>query len=189
MTMDKETEAALRASIKHWEENVAAERAEDVSTDAADCALCREFPGCSGCPVAAAVGVDGCQKTPYDLASIALDDWHAEQPGAGAAFKQAATEELDFLKSLLPEGRQPDYPLSGTPLCDMENAEVRQDRGARRDATVPSARACRFIRHQRRRHLDYSTPAPPHPTRGRIDEKDLRNNSACRLNGADCLQR
>lgn len=51
--MDERTEAALRKSIAHWQDNVNATSRDDVSVGPRACALCVEFhdKGCVGCPV------------------------------------------------------------------------------------------------------------------------------------------
>ena len=109
--MDKETEAALRESIKHWEENVAAKKVEDTGVAASDCALCIKFFDdglCNGCPVKQHTSRVRCKETPFYRAWIAENNWFVN-PGsekAAAAFKAAAQEELDFLKSLLPKEKQ-----------------------------------------------------------------------------------
>ena len=116
--MDERTETALRASIKHWEENVAAATPNEASTQPEDCALCRMFAigardRCGGCPVADA-GYPGCDGSPWGRAWEGLEIWRAavdmEAQGRGNAktaaapknWRKAAQAELDFLRSLLP---------------------------------------------------------------------------------------
>ena len=105
--MDKETEAALRESIKHWEENVAAQDPKEVGVLASDCALCIkffDFGACNGCPVAKRTGLARCNGTPFEEAFDAEAYWwkNPSSAEAKATFKSAAQAELDFLKSLLP---------------------------------------------------------------------------------------
>lgn len=113
-TMDKRTREALEASIKHWQENVAAEEYLRASLRAEDCALCIKFNShatdensegektdCIGCPVMERTGIRYCEGSPYGRASRALANWrlHAENR---EAFRAAAQRELDFLISLRP---------------------------------------------------------------------------------------
>lgn len=103
--MDERTLTALKASIKHWEENVAAVVPNEASTGPEECALCQEFnnsrDGCDGCPVAKHTEETLCDGSPYELADTALRKW---QNGLGTReqWQSAAQAELDFLKSLLP---------------------------------------------------------------------------------------
>jgi hypothetical protein len=118
--MDERTLKALRASIKHWEENAAATHWSEADVAGTSCALCDEFydwpsddyPCCGGCPVAEKTGYAGCNGSPYYSASFAFYRWphrHNEGQGEAAAkeFRRAAQAELDFLRSLLPEGVEP----------------------------------------------------------------------------------
>lgn len=108
--MLKATEAALHASIAHWEENAAAESLGDASVDADDCALCARFfeapdayrcvrTSKSGkkekCPVFARTGQTLCDGSPYREAWDAYDSENLK------AFHKAARDEVAFLKSLL----------------------------------------------------------------------------------------
>jgi hypothetical protein len=104
--MDDRTLEALKASIRHWEENVAAETPDAASVSATRCSLCTAFPdeGCTGCPVRERTGQSECVDTPYYDAQPALWDWRHNQ-GSRERFRTAAQAELDFLKSLLPEGK------------------------------------------------------------------------------------
>lgn len=103
--MDNETLIALKASIKHWEKNVAAKRRIDASTVAKACALCCMFEisdgSCAGCPVRNVSGQGGCNGTPFWDASDAYDAW-SRGLGTRDEWRKAAQAELDFLKSLLP---------------------------------------------------------------------------------------
>ena len=104
--MDKETEAALRESIKHWEENVAGETPDDVCLGTEHCALCEKYflrPNCSGCPVSSRTGFGNCDATPYEAAADAFECWEStEAKPEKLKWRVAAQAELDFLKSLLP---------------------------------------------------------------------------------------
>lgn len=103
--MDARTEEALRASIKHWEENVAADCIDAVSVMSDNCALCQMFcdryGSCEGCPVADRTEEDSCQGSPWGAAYDALHKWKYGK-GSHKGFRKAAQAELDFLKSLLP---------------------------------------------------------------------------------------
>lgn len=102
--MDKRTAEALEASIKHWQENVAAETPDNASIDADDCALCKIFfeGDCQGCPIQTATRDEYCCGTPYDEASELFDQW-ASRPHSVRTrdfWRVAAQKELDFLISL-----------------------------------------------------------------------------------------
>lgn len=106
--MDARTAEALEASIRHWQENVNAQRAPEASTSPEDCALCRMFfrngmrDACRGCPVFKKTGKSHCDDTPYDLALPAHENWEHGYGGIAMrdAFRIAAKAELDFLISL-----------------------------------------------------------------------------------------
>lgn len=108
--MDDETRAALEASIRHWEENLAAETPDGVSIGPDNCALCDMFlyddVSCGKCPVAQRTGFGGCNYSPYENAEDALEDWdeYPNDEEYRATWRKAAQAELDFLKSLRPEG-------------------------------------------------------------------------------------
>lgn len=120
--MDAETLKALQASIKHWEENVAAKHPDDAKLGMRSCALCHMFavnksPGCVGCPVYAVTGLRSCENTPYQNATDAKFLWEEivdhdkeyltdprEIEDAKAEWVKAAQAEVDFLKGLLPDG-------------------------------------------------------------------------------------
>ena len=110
---------ALRGSIKHWEENLAAKEPKEASTRAQDCPLCQIFllapkdysrprvvSQCEyGCPVWEFTGETGCQGTPYEKADDTLCDWRNGEATIDD-WREAAKAELDFLKSLLPKGSE-----------------------------------------------------------------------------------
>lgn len=120
--MDENTLKALKASIQHWRENRAARTSGAASVSANACALCALFndddcKGCVGCPVLARTGRPRCDRTPYHAAFAAWSRWWrlylrderfppsiASTLAARTVFRRAATRELNFLISLLPEG-------------------------------------------------------------------------------------
>lgn len=96
--MNKQTKAALRESIAHWERmRKNWKDGEDVPS-VKHCHLCGLFrnrePTCSGCPVKRKTGKTGCADTPY---FDAADAWYY---GEKARFKHHAQAMIDFLKSL-----------------------------------------------------------------------------------------
>ena len=104
-TMDAIALKALRESIAHWEQNLAAETPWDVSVSGEDCALCNVFVGggCHGCPVMERTGQRGCNGTPYYRAQDAFFAWRKDPTlAARDAWRVAAQAMLDFLRSLLP---------------------------------------------------------------------------------------
>ena len=109
--MDARTLEALKASICHWRDNVAAETPYQLRLGADFCALCELFnplrPNkCEGCPVSEDTGVSKCQASPYGAAVDAKWLWQGtpDDPAARDRWRAAAQAELDFLISLLPEG-------------------------------------------------------------------------------------
>jgi len=102
--MKKATLTALKASIKHWEENAEIADLDEAKISIGDCALCGQFfyfGGCGGCPVAERTGKNRCQGTPYSRAV------NAEKTNDLPAFIKAAKAEIAFLKSLLPPETAP----------------------------------------------------------------------------------
>lgn len=104
--MNPRTLGALKASIKHWEENVAAETPDKATTGPFECALCKLYwrDGCHGCPVRDATHKKDCDGSPYVEADNALDRWHDDPAEMilKTEWRKAAQAELDFLRSLLP---------------------------------------------------------------------------------------
>src|SRR5271156_2753264 len=106
--MNKETEKALEASIKHWEKNLAAEIPEEASIDGKNCALCNMFFNnnaddyCIGCPVRLKTGYYGCHRTPYTEAMDAYVEWEENSSivNVQTRWRAAAKAELDFLIGL-----------------------------------------------------------------------------------------
>lgn len=106
--MDDRTLKALKASIEHWEENALLAEHDWSAISSESCALCDEFSDseeCYGCPVAKAANASGCIDTPWEDACGAMQRWIVGR-GSGKAFRKAAQDELDFLRSLLPESEQ-----------------------------------------------------------------------------------
>ena len=107
--MDERTLKALRGSIEKWE-GIVAEEGDDLG--GCNCPLCKLFYSediphqdyCRGCPVSEKSGEQYCHNTPYDDWMLAdrheADRCTADTPEA----VEAATEMLNFLKSLLPAG-------------------------------------------------------------------------------------
>lgn len=109
--MNKKTLTALKASIQHWEDNVAATEPYQVAAGPSSCALCRLFHpwystsnknDCKGCPVHTKTGSSFCIDTPHSATTRAIVSWCVSK-AYWPAWQKAAQAELDFLKSLLPE--------------------------------------------------------------------------------------
>jgi len=104
--MEKRTLTALKGSIAKWKAIVAG-TGEDRGND--NCPLCLEFwlkkRSCAQCPVAIATGKWGCEDSPYeDWDEAWSDDIDAARIATTSDLIELAQAELDFLKSLLPEG-------------------------------------------------------------------------------------
>jgi hypothetical protein len=98
--MDPTTLQALQHSIAHWERLVSGKSLPEEKVNRLSCALCTKFwdSSCKGCPVAEKTNQITCEGTPYNEAW-----WTQDQYGINSQqFKEAAKQELDFLKSLLP---------------------------------------------------------------------------------------
>lgn len=116
--MDKETLEALRGSIVKWEK-IASGEGKDCG--AVNCPLCRLFNNddegkgfCFGCPVMGRTGVDGCDGTPYvefhkiaanmpDQRQFSVFSFTGGYVASTDALKTIAKQEVEFLRSLLPE--------------------------------------------------------------------------------------
>lgn len=113
----KQVAEALEASIKHHEQNLAAELPDDVNIGIKACALCVLFhpwntPGvtilCKGCPVFEKTGQSLCHDTPYEEVAATFDEWAESDPDATdetieelrETFRQKERAEIKFLKSL-----------------------------------------------------------------------------------------
>lgn len=99
--MNKKTLKALNESIEKWTRhmNVDLEYLDQFYLGPEECPLCQLFwhNDCQGCPVFERTGLYGCENTPFD------DAYHCAAMNDLKAFKKAAQEEVNFLKSLLPE--------------------------------------------------------------------------------------
>lgn len=119
MTMAPETLAALRASIKHWEQNRDVREPIFAGIQAKDCPLCDVFLDrhrfkaesfvrdyCGACPIAKKTGQPGCEGTPWMATRQALSTWSCNPGNAfyRHRWRVVAQREVDFLISLLPEG-------------------------------------------------------------------------------------
>lgn len=106
--MTPEAAAALEASIEKWERNARVDHPDDVKLGLTTCPLCRLFWGddCESCPIAAHTGQIFCEDTPYERADIAAGRWEdcPDSEALREAFREAAEEEVAFLKSLRETG-------------------------------------------------------------------------------------
>ena len=120
MQMAPETKLALEQSIAKWQANFDAKLIEDIRYSAADCPLCVLYRGgphtygvyCYGCPVRMSGSDDhdpwtsrqNCYNTPYeDFIACFYDIPYDEGAVVPDHLRELIKEELDFLKSLLPE--------------------------------------------------------------------------------------
>jgi len=114
--MNPEILDALNDSIAHWERLASGKRKPNESVGIYDCALCRMFnkhsedgsdTRCKGCPVKEKTGIRFCKATPFVRAEEITEDLEIydspEEAMNSSEFKEAAQEELEFLKSLLPK--------------------------------------------------------------------------------------
>ncbi len=106
--MDEQTHKALIASIEKWERNAEAETPEAYRTRANHCPLCTLYvkSACRGCPVMARTSRPGCVGTPWHEADDAKRDWSTlpQRARLRNEARAAARKDVEFLKSLLPEG-------------------------------------------------------------------------------------
>lgn len=96
--MDTKTLDALKASIAHWQENLAKAKAgERFELGQSECALCGLFAEdyCNGCPVRDKTEVFGCIGTPYGAVQRTWSE-------GGPALIKATEDEVEFLQFLLP---------------------------------------------------------------------------------------
>lgn len=109
--MKPEFAVALEKSIQHWVENSMAEDCDEPDDSPKACALCQlsfiEVAGtnknhCWVCPIYKKTGSPSCINTPYEKAGDALVAWtkNPDSDDAMFDFRQAALEEVEFLKSL-----------------------------------------------------------------------------------------
>ena len=109
--MDNVVIEALRESIKHWERLSTGKRRPSENVGRCDCSLCSLFNRedipyqfkCLDCPVYQHTGQMFCEGTPFIRAQEIAEDCEKDEPLDTAEFKEAAAEELEFLKSLLPK--------------------------------------------------------------------------------------
>lgn len=104
--MPARTLEALKGSIAKWEAIVAG-TGKDHGTS--NCPLCAEFfdDYCVGCPVRKKTGFSVCRQTPYkDWSSAIRAKFSPFEPATASTSELVALAqaELDFLRSLLPEG-------------------------------------------------------------------------------------
>lgn len=116
--VNKETAAALEASIKHWEDNAVASFSK-ISLSSSSCALCHKFRfaqysddddaqenDCIGCPIFEKTGEPYCDNSPYMQAAVAKSLWNQaryavmSEIATRERFRAAARTMVDFLKSL-----------------------------------------------------------------------------------------
>ena len=104
--MKPETLTALKESIEKHEKNLEAETPDYVRLGAYFCPLCWMFNAskseCDGCPVHERTKCS-CAGSPYEDLVLAKRDWENGRLPRDA-FLEAEQKEIDFLKSLLPEG-------------------------------------------------------------------------------------
>src|SRR5512143_3204405 len=96
--MNAKTLDALKASIAHWQENLAKAKAgERFELGVSECALCGLFAKyyCNGCPVKGKTKIYGCIGTPYGAVQRT---WSK----GGPALVKSCVDEVEFLQSLLP---------------------------------------------------------------------------------------
>lgn len=107
--MNRKTLSALEDSITHWEEML---RDPDASEpDSRNCALCGLFfhHDCRACPVMAESGQRACRGTPYKHTATLHNNAVGNERIGHFDAKQwcwAATAEIEFLKSLLPQSER-----------------------------------------------------------------------------------
>ncbi len=116
--MQPKVREALEASIKHWEENVAAKTSEEAKVFGDSCALCKLFsepyeasdpddyrencghPSFGKCPVFSKTGKNECGGSPWETAMNAWRAWNPQDPDFLVYWQKVAQAELDFLCSL-----------------------------------------------------------------------------------------
>ena len=120
--MDERTLIALKASIEKWEKNAVTIDFGEIKVGPIECPLCELFnydidQNCRGCPVFEKTNSIRCKNTPYMTADSLYDKllrsmlncWDEEEiklsplvKQSTQLFRKAALEEVEFLKSLLP---------------------------------------------------------------------------------------
>lgn len=110
--MNAKTLKALKGSIQHWNRLATGKRKKREGLGCSHCDLCKLYiynqkdsptggDMCVGCPVYEETGLKSCFGSPYHRASLILRDVGYDMDHE--LFKEAAREELEFLKSLLPK--------------------------------------------------------------------------------------
>lgn len=106
--MTPEAAAALEASIEKWERNARADHPDEVELGPKTCPLCQLFweDDCVDCPVAASTRLQFCEDTPYEWCEDSAERWenYPDSKDLREAFREAAEEEVAFLKSLRETG-------------------------------------------------------------------------------------
>lgn len=100
--MDKETLAALKGSIKKWEDIRDGKEADEGPDN---CPLCELFfkRRCAGCPIADEVEEPTCHGTPYPLFNHCGNrECEGTKMAKCPECIEVAQKEVDFLKGLLP---------------------------------------------------------------------------------------
>ncbi len=104
--MNEQTLEALNKSIRHWQAYADGKWEEEGVPGVHNCALCQLFHPeynhsgvlCNGCPVRLKTRLGVCCDTPWKKVCLAINGHGIDSP----QFIEAAKEELEFLKSLLP---------------------------------------------------------------------------------------
>lgn len=117
--MDDKTLTALKQSIEKWERNTVAETPNEFTLGPRNCPLCEMFwqRECLGCPVRDRTNLSGCLGTPYDR-TVSARMWWIDNPSDATLREKAhdaARDEVDFLRSLLPEANDDKATTCGLP--------------------------------------------------------------------------
>lgn len=102
--MNAKTLKALRSSIAHWRRMATGRALPGEVPYGSQCALCNIFlsQACRGCPVMKKTMNCSCGNTPFCYALQAF-----QRGGLSSSeFQMYATDELKFLKSLLPKKKK-----------------------------------------------------------------------------------
>lgn len=143
LSMNPETLTALKASIKHWEENVSIPNITEAHFGSSYCALCQRFINnaagtCTtedgeSCPVSIKANAIGCVNTPWRDVTIASQAYiYAKNKNSDIIeyheknYRLCAQRELDFLRSLLPTTDIQSASTTATPGGDCPNPPILQ---------------------------------------------------------------